>query len=238
MTRGEIKTEILVRSGKDTTSAWTSEAFVNDWINQNHKWAAGYKPWPMTEGRTSTTWAATEEIKFEGYKADSFRIITVGGKRLQKINFDDYIAFKENEFSQSDRDSRVFSDKAGINYFNVSADVSGTMTAYGQYIPADIPDGDGSAGDDAETVFTGNGDEGNQAIIEKCLAYINYRDTNPSEAQLHDKNAKQILDDLWKRVQDEQFAYQTKDRSMFEYFNVIRGGHRGGIINEDQFGNL
>ena len=107
MTRGEIRTEILVRSGKDTTSAWTSEAFLNDWVNQAHKWAGGYKPWVFTEGRTSTTWASVEELNFEGYKADSFRLLQIGGKRLTKLNFEDYQIFREEEASGTDR---VFSD--------------------------------------------------------------------------------------------------------------------------------
>lgn len=231
MTRGDIRTEILVRSGKDTTSAWTSEAFLNDWINQNHKWAAGYKPWPWTEGRTSTTYAGTEELTFEGYKADSFRIITVGGKTMQKIGFSDYLKFKEDQPSSDDR---VFSDFAGVMYFNTLADVSGTLTAYGQYVPADIADGD--ANDLVETVFTPNGDEGNQAIIEKALAAIAYRDSNPQLATLHEKNAVTLLELLWKRVGDEQYAYQTKNRDMFKRFDVARGGFRGDVFNRDQFG--
>lgn len=233
MTRGEIKFEVLVRSGKDTTSAWTSEAFLNDWINQAHKWSAGYKPWPWTEGRTSTTYAGTEELTFEGYKADSFRIVTVGGKQLQKITFQDYLKFKEDNSSSQDR---VFSDFGGIMYVNTLADVSGTMICYGQYIPADIPDGDGTTADDMVTVFTPNGDEGNQAIIEKTIANICYRDSNPQEAMLHEKNAIALLDILWKRVGDEQYAYQTKNHDMFSRFDVVRGGYPKDIYNRDQFG--
>src|SRR3990167_171837 len=171
MTRGEIRTEILVRSGKDTTSAWTSEAILNDWVNQAHRWTGGYKPWVFTEGRTSTTWAATEEWSFEGYKADSFRLLQVGGKRLTKLNFEDYQIFREEEPSS---DERVFSDFGRLLFINPNIDLSGTLTAWGQYIPADIPDGDGADSD--ETVFTPNGDEGNQAIIEEVLSYISDRD--------------------------------------------------------------
>lgn len=233
MTRGEIKTEILVRSGKDTTSAWTSEAFLNDWINQYHKWAAGYKPWPWTEGRTSTTYAGSEELSFEGYKADSFRIVTVGGKVMQKIRFEDYLKFKQDYPSKNDR---VFSDFGGVMYVNTLSDVSGTMTCYGQYVPAEIPDGDGSAGDDANTVFTPNGDEGNQAIIESVLANLAYRDLDKEGADIHKKNAVALLDVLWGRVGDEQYAYQAKNRTMFEFFDVQRGGYPSDIFNRDQFG--
>jgi len=42
MTRSDILTEILVRSGKDTTSSWVSETHLENWINQSHRWGAGY----------------------------------------------------------------------------------------------------------------------------------------------------------------------------------------------------
>lgn len=232
MTRGEIKTEILVRSGKDTTSAWTSEAFVNDWINQSYKWAAGYKPWPFTEGRTSTTFSAVEEWDFEGYKADSFRILQVGGKRFQKLNFEDYQIFKEDNSSSKEK---VFSDFGGLVFINTLADVSGTLTAWGQYVPADIPDGDGATGDDLNTVFSEGGDEGNQAIIEKTLGYIANRDGKKDFAIKHYALSKELLDSLWKRVEDEQFAYQTKNRGMFKRIDILKGDLSDQLFRRDQF---
>lgn len=232
MTRGEIKLEILVRSGKDTTSAWLSEAFLNDWINQSHKWTAGYKPWPYTEGRISTTYTTTEEWSFEGYKADSFRFIQVGGKRLQKLNFEDYQIFREE---QASADDRVYSDFGRLVYINPNIDTSGTLTAWGQYIPTDIPDGDGATADDMETVFTVGGDEGNQAIIEEVIGYIASRENKNQEAINRHLLAKNLLEELWKRVQDEQFAYQTKDRGMWKRIDVLSGIENDELIKRDQF---
>ena len=232
MDRGTIKTEILVRSGKDTTSAWTSEAFLNDWINQAHRWAAGYKPWPFTEGRTSTTYAGIEELNFEGYKADSFRFMQVGGKRLQKLNFEDYQIFREEQSSAEDR---VFSDFGRLVYINPNADVSGTLTAWGQYIPVDIPDGDGATADDMETVFTPGGDEGNQAIIEEVIGYIASRENKNQEAINRHLLAKNLLEELWKRVQDEAFAYQTKDRGQWARMDVLNGGMYDDSLDTNQF---
>ena len=233
MNRGEIKTEVLVRSGKDTTSAWTSEAFVNDWINQSHRWAAGYKPWPFTEGRTSTTFTTIEEWDFEGYKADSFRLVQVGGKKLQKLNFEDYQIFKEQSPSANDR---VFSDFGGVMFVNTSLDASGTLTAWGQYMPALIPDGDGTAGDDADTVFSEGGDEGNEAIILDVLSKIANRDSKTAESKAFKEDAKKQLDELWKRIQDEQHAYQThEDRGgMWKRFDVLTGGE-SDELNRNQF---
>lgn len=227
MTRGDIKTEILVRSGKDTTSAWISESFLNDWINQAHRWAAGYKKWPMTEGRTSTTYASVEEWNFEGYRADSFRLLQVGGKRYQKLNFEDYQIYKEEN---PDGIEPIYSDYGNTLFINTVSGGSGTLTAYGQYMPADIPDGDEN--DNSSTVFSSGNDEGNEAIVEKVLGFISKRERKADEAQLHEQNAKQTLEELWSRINAEQFQYQTKDRGMWESFDVIDGRN---ITSEDQF---
>lgn len=229
MNRGQIKTEVLVRSGKDTTSAWISEAYLNDWIDQAHRWSAGYKKWPMTEGRTSTTYASVEEWNFEGYKSDSFRLLQVGGDRFQKLNFEDYQRYKED---YPDGIDKVYSDYGNTLFINTASGASGTLTAYGQYMPADIPDGDEN--DLTETVFSAGNDEGNEAIIEKVLSFISKRERKADEAQLHEQNAKQNLEELWNRINAEQFQYHTKNRGQWSSFDVITGQD---IIsdNENQF---
>lgn len=155
MDRGTLATEILVRSGKDTTSGWVTDTMLNDWLSQSHRWAGGYKPWPFSEGRTSTTYTtANETWDFEGYKADSL----------------------------------------------------------------------------------GN-DEGNQAIIEEALSYTFRRDGKAQESVERHLLAKQLLDELWKRVQDEQFAYQTHpDRGgQYRRFDVLKGSVSDEILKRDQF---
>lgn len=230
MNRGTIKTEILVRSGKDTTSSWLSESFLNDWINQAHRWASGYKPWPYTQGRLSTTYAGVEEMFVEGYKADSFRFIQIGGDRLQRINFEDYQIFKEEQSASTDR---VYSTYGGLVYINPNCGMSGTLVAYGQYQPAEIADGDEN--DATETVFSPMGDEGNEAIINKVLGYIANREGDINKANNSDILAKTNLEELWRRVQDEQFTAHTKDRGMWERLDVINGNYYDDALDTDRF---
>lgn len=233
MNRGELKTEILVRSGKDTTSAWTSEAFINDWINQAHQWAAGYKPWPFAEGRTSTTYTSvSEEWNFEGYKANSFRFVEVGGKQLQKLSFQQYKEFKEARPGDNDR---ICADFGATLLINTFADVSGTLTVYGQYQPANIEDGD--TNDAINSVFSGIATEGDEAIIEEVLGKIANRDTKTDEATAHHTKAEKLLDKLWLRYEDEQFKKQShpKSEGMFKRFDVLRGRNTDDLLNTDQF---
>ena len=238
MTRGDIRTEILVRMGKDTTSAWTSEPILNDWINQAHKWAAGYKKWPFTEGRASTTFASLASSTDgylagsypEGWKSDSIRMLTIDGKRVKKTDFYKFQSFLQDNSSSSER---IFSDFGRLYYINPRIDISGSVVAWGQYTPADIDDGDGN--DTTETVFVGE-DEGNQAIIEEALSYALKRDNRVKESIEHHNIAKVHLEEVYKRIADEQFGYQsTKDDGMFERFDVLEGGFRDEIFKRDQF---
>jgi sarcosine oxidase delta subunit len=207
---------------------------LNNWVSQAHRWASGYKPWPFSEGRVSTTFASgsganADEYNFEGYKADSFRIITIGNKRLQKLNFDDYLIMRENNSGTTDR---VYTDFSNTLYINPGIDTSGTLVAYGQFIPANFDATDGTE----NTVFTSTADDGNQAIIEEMISYAYKRDGKKGEAVNQHLLAKQILDELWQRIRDEQFAYQShKDRGgMFTRVDVLEGDYEDGI-NEDQF---
>jgi hypothetical protein len=220
--------------GKDTTSAWTSDTQLNRLIDQAHKWAAGYHKWPFTEGRISTTLASltTNEDSYlrgeypEGWKSDSIRQLTIGGLRYQKLNFEDFQIYLEEQPRGTDK---VYSDFARVYYVNPNTGVSGTVAAWGQYTPATLDDE--SATD--ETVFRGE-DEANQAIIDEVISYLLRRDGKEQEAVNHHNLAKQTLEELWKRIGDEQFAYQTKDREMFTRVDVVNGGYYDDL-DTDQF---
>lgn len=234
----DIKTDVIVKMGISTTSAYYTDAILNDWIQQANRYASSYKKWPFSEGRVSTTFAAgsgenSDEWNFEGIKADSIRILLIGGKRLQKINFEDYLLFREYESSST---RRVFSDMGRTVFINPNADVSGTLTAWAQYQPVDIDVTDLTA----ETIFSNGDEEGNEAIVEKTLEFANTREQTPASLQkaaYHSSRAKDILDSLWKKVEDEQFNYHT-DRvrgGMWERINIIDGGYNDELNKPNQF---
>jgi len=94
-TNNDIITEVLVRNNRTTTDSFITDTTIQGWLKDAHIWAAGFKKWPMTEGKNSTTAASavlspegyTTIAYPEGYKADSIRLLTVGGKRFNKKNF-------------------------------------------------------------------------------------------------------------------------------------------------------
>lgn len=229
---GNIISEVLVRNNRTTTDTFITDAMLQGWLKDAHSWSSSYHKWPFTEKRDqSTAWTGSEETEYSalgvGFRTDSIRMLRIGGKRLQKLNFEDYLIFKEEQPSSSDR---VFSDFGRTLYINTVADVSGSLVAYGQYTPSlDTTDLT------ATTPFSTYDEEGNEAIVEKMTCYLKRREHIPDEAELHDQRAILKLDELWKRIQDEQFAYHAKDRGMFTRIDILNGRNESDEITRDQF---
>lgn len=228
-TLGDIQDEFLIRGNISTSVAFITDAILNDWTRIAGLWAASTHKYPFTEGRVSTTFSATEEWSFEGYKADSFRLLQVGGKRLKKLDFKNYQIFREEE---PDSDERVFSDFGRIVFINPNVDLSGTLTGWGQYTPMIDP----TVKTDT-TVFSDVAEEGNEAILLEMLAYLKDREKKPAESKGYYDRASLLLDGIWQRVLDEQFEYQTHPDSggMFERFDVLRGRETDELTKRDQF---
>lgn len=238
---------MIVRLGVATTAAFYTDAIIDEWINNAHKWAAGYKKWPFTEGRYSTTAASlgTNEDGWttleypEGFKSDSIRLLTVGGKKFLKKNFYKFQEFLQDNSSDT---SVIFSDYGRRIFINPNAaGMSGTITAYGQYLPADLDRTDPTQG----TVFTGFNDEGNLAIVEEILSYAADKERQPvgisrgkisGLAPFHHSKATDILDQIAGTIKDEQFGYQdTLNEGMFKRFDVTRGGFKEDTFRRDQW---
>ena len=235
-TIGDIQTEFLVRNNLTTTDSFVTDATLTGWTKEAHVYCAGFKKWPFTEGRVSTTFASlvTSEDGYlvgeypEGWKADSIRLLTIGGKRVDKKNFYKFQKYIEDNPSDNER---IYTDYNRRYYVNPNIDLSGTVTAWGQYTPA--PDYSIPA---SYTVFSNNDEEGNEAIVEKMTAYLKRREHLPQEAELHDKRASDKLAEIWVKVGDEQAMYQDTDgEGMWKRIDVVNGGFRDDLFNRDQF---
>lgn len=235
ITRDDVFTQVLVRNNRTTTDGFITDANLRQWYRDANMWAAAFHKWPFTEGRVSTTFTSTaggpngDEWNFEGYKADSFRMVQVGGKRLRKLNFEDYNILREEEPAS---DERVFSDFGRTVFINPNIDASGTLTAWGQYQPyIDITD------ETAKTIFSDYDEEGNEAIVEKMTGFLKRREHLTQEAELHDQRAAAKLEEIWKRILDEQYAYQTSSArgGMFKRVDILKGDLSSETFRRDQF---
>lgn len=242
-TRDDIFREVLVRNSRTTADSFITDTILKNWYIQATDWAYSYHKWPFTEARIQTTFATgagsnSDEWYFEGYKSNSFRLITIGGKRLEKRNFTDYQILLEEEPGKTDR---IWAEWGRTIYVNPYADVSGTMVGYFQYNPViDVTD------ETAATLFSGFDEEGNEALIQMMSSYLFDRENLApsvsggkaiSPAIAARQNAQQLLDQVWQRVLDERFTAQTDlDRGgMFKRIDVLRGRGQDELLKPNQF---
>ena len=233
MTRLDIKTEVLVRLSKSTTTSFYTDEILEDWINQAHIWAAGYRKWPFTEymDKSLAFTADTEEYSYPNVslKTDSIRLMKIGTEsnwtentKFGKKEIDSYMMYRED---YPDGEDEIFSDHKRVIYINPNC-ASGTIYAFGQLMPSDFTIGDG--GDASETVFSEAAeDEGDEAIIENVLSKAWKKEKKFTISLQHYELAKSILNDLWENVKGEQQGYQTKNKSLFETFDVVKGTTQG-----------
>jgi hypothetical protein len=235
-TKGDIINEFYVRTRGDSSISYYTEDMANDWFIQGLRWAAAYRKWPMTEGRISTTFASlsTDEDGIlvgeypEGWKSDSIRILRIGGKRLDKKNYQQFLQFLEDN---PDSEDRIYSDFGRRYYINPSIDLSGTVTAWGQYTPyVDVTD------TTAKTPFSDSEEEGNMAIVEAMIGFAYASERKADLARTHFETAKGLLDGMWENIKDEQYGYQTTDNDgMFKRIDVLGGALRDDLFKRDQF---
>lgn len=236
-TTSDLITEFLVRNNRTTTDSFITDSTAQGWLKDAHTWAAGYKKWPMTEGKASTTSASAATsaegyttISYpEGFKADSIRLLTVDGKRFYKKNFYKLQSFLEDNPGSTEK---LYTDYGRQILINPNAaDFSGSIVAWGQYTPSlDVTDMT------AVTIFSDYDEEGNEAIIEKMTSYLKAREHLPDEVQLAEERAAKKLDGVKALVDDEQFGYQdTRNDGMYKRFDVLRGGFREDLFNRDRW---
>lgn len=243
----DIIAEVLVRLNQSSTAAFYTDTILLGWFQNALKWSHAYKKWPVTEYMDSSKNTTAPDIGTDGYtyptqlRSESIRWLrdsnSVLTKRIyQKITYADYIQY-QNDFPTGQ--DLVFSDFGRTFYVNPNI-ASGTLYVFGQTTP-NVPSIIDSV---ASSLFSTADDEANESIVEEMVSYGLQREKTPtsfykghyvSASSFHHQTATSILEELWKRHQDEQFAYQTKNREMFKRFSVERGALRDDLLRRDQF---
>ena len=217
MTFDSIITNIIVRGSISTTASFYTDSIIEMEANNAYRWAAAFHKWPMTEymDKSAVFTNGTEEYTYPnvGFRTDSIRLLKIGDDMFEKKNFEDFRIFREDYESDDDK---IFSDYGRTVYINPNC-ASGTIYAYGQLLPSDL-----SITTDT-TVFSAGEPEADEAIVEKAVSVLKAKAGKLQEANDWELKARTRLEEIWKRIQDEQHAYQTKDRGMFKRIDIVEG---------------
>lgn len=178
-----------------------------------------YKPWDFTEGsKTATTVSDMITSGYADYPVDfqsgSIYLLRVNGKEYKKILFQDYLKFQEDYQTSTEL---VWSEQKRFVFINPKAYSAGqTLDMYGKLMPPTLtlttdilpfsPDSDNYE------------HSGNEAII--LLAYSEALGSeklkNPQQSEIERGKAYQLLDLIWKPMEDSKSLLQSKNRPFFQ----------------------
>ena len=207
-------------------------AELKRWINLGKDAAVSRYPWPFTEGRREiATVAGQEKYNYPaGMKSDSIRYLTVNDKRYEKLLFEDFLKYREDYASGTEK---LFSDRSRVIHLNyLASDFGSSIVCYGQVIVDDMESTTVSS-----TVFSYAEPEGDEAVIKLAYSRALASDKlkNLTKARTERIEAFEILDRIWERIKSKQHTYKTKDTSMFKHLNVLEGGYEDELRNRNQF---
>lgn len=216
-TFSEVVTNVVVKGSISTTASFFTDSLIEREINNAKRWAESYHKWPMTEymDKSGAFTSGTEEVSYpnSSFKTDSIRMLKVGDYLFSKKNFEDYLIFREEQASNTDR---IFSDYGRVLYINPNC-ASGTIYAYGQLSQSDY------ASSSSTSAFSAGEPEGDESIVEKAISNLKAKSNKLQESVEWEVRAKTRLEEIWNRIQNEQFAYQTKDRGAWKRVDVVDG---------------
>jgi len=207
-----------------------SQAELVRWLQSSYEEAAARHSWPFFEGRLEITSSGEKYDYPTNVKSDSLRYLTVNDKRYEKLLFEDYLKYKEDYPSGSEK---IFSDRNRVIYINYLAeDFGGSIALYAQvHVSGSV------ASTTSSTVFTAAEPEADEAIVQLAFskALGSEKMKNPNQASKERSEAFEVLDGIWERIKEKAHTYQTKDTPMFKRMNVLGGGLEDDIRSRNQF---
>lgn len=228
--------ELCTQLNIDYTDIANNDLFTSTmlirWLNLSKDEACARHEWPFTEGeRDIATTAGKEDYDYPtAMRSDSLRYLTVNDKRYEKLTFEDYLTYREDRSTGTDK---FFSDRNRVLYINyLASGFGGSIVCYGQVFVSGAIDSASTT-----TVFSSGEPEGDEAIVKLAYAKALSSDKmkNPVKGQKERFEAFEILDGIWDRIITKQASYHTKDRPLFKRFNVLKGGYEDELRNPNRF---
>jgi len=210
MNFGELKAELRARLSIATGNSFWTDEMLGEWINQANRWACTYKYWPFTEKAKYTVSRAN--ARYYDYpptfRTDSIRRLEIDGTEYEKKRYEDFMKYIKENPNGTDK---IFSDFERFYFIHPVVKEDGKeIVVWGQEKPKKLEN------DEDTTPFSEGEEDGEEAIIKRALMIALQKAKKYTEAQIQKEEAKEILEQIWSRIKEEQALYQTKDRPFFD----------------------
>jgi len=203
-----------------------SDTDLGEWINQAILKAWDYELWPFTQITLTqpTTFLGAANGYYnhpEDFMLGSIRRLTVGGKEYRPLRFEDYLKYKDEHPTDSER---LWSFHEQFIFVNANAyTVGDDMDALGKGLAPKLS----NASDllPFSTVTDDKEHSGNEAIVQLAYgeALGSEKKNKPTEAEAERKKAYQMLQLLWKPFSEFNSNRQSQDRPMFDVPDFFSG---------------
>lgn len=203
---------------------------IKRWLNLGKNKALTYKKWPFLEYKGSDLIDATGNYPYSTLmKTKSAWLVRVGGEKYDKIRYEDYLHYLEDEPAGTDK---VWAEFDRTIYINGNAcTVGDAIEIYGTAGVVDLSaDGDTSPFSEAEP-------SGDEAIVNYAVAK-GLKKLGASRGEIADviNEANQILNDIWDRMTEAMPREQTKKTPFFKKVDLLNGTlSEGGSNNAGRF---
>jgi hypothetical protein len=204
-----------------------TQADLQEWVQEGNKRAWDYKPWAFTEKTYKATSLDAEYYDYpDAFEDLSIRILKVAGAEFEKINWDDY----QKWFNEDPTDTtKLWAETDRFYFINQNAytvgdeiNVTGKLRS-----PTLTADGD-------LLLFSPNTDNqessGNHAVV--ILAYAEALGSDKlkrsEDALLQEKKGLSMLDVLWKPMPERKSRQQSQNRPFFEVPDYFRNNNSPG----------
>ena len=209
----EVRDRLTILS----TSTLITITMIKKWLNMAKDWSLVFFAWPFLQKLSTDLVDATGTYAYPSLiRTKSIYLITVNGERYVKINYEDYLKYLED---YSTGDDRVWAEFDRDIYINGNAcSVGETINMYGQEAVADL------SGDTDVTPFDAAEPSGDEAIIRRAVA-VGMKKIGglDAEALIEEREAKEILDTIWARIQEAKPREIRKGRPLFRKINILKG---------------
>lgn len=188
--RSGLETELLAELQGASNSTLYPSSRITTLIKDAYIWATQQYIWrDLVRGRITNTVAGEEYYDYpEDFRGDSIFRLVIDGDTYENKNFEDYLDFKTNNPTSTDK---IFASFQRFYFISPTPTSTGSsnLTIWGaiQAEPLDSAS--------TETIFSNNKESGNEAVVRKALS-VAVRRSEPSLSKSEELAAKEILAEL------------------------------------------
>lgn len=217
MTFANMKIDLRDRLTILSTSTLITTTMLARWLNQAKDICLVSYRWPFLQKKSTDLIDATGTYSYpSGIRTKSIYLITVDGERYVKIAYEDYLKYLEEYSTGKDRVWAEFDRDVYIN--GNACSVGETINMYGYEKVADL------SSDSDTTPFDAAEPSGDEAIIRRAVA-VGMRKIGglDNEALIEEREAKEILETIWARIQEAKPREVRKGRQLFRRIDILKG---------------